>query len=114
MKTLGQQIRALREGKKISLREMCRRSGDISPAFLSDIELGRRHPSDEVLKDIARVLSVPFDGLKALDSRPAIEEIRNRAKQDPRWAYAFRRVIDEQITPDEIVEFVRRKAQVKK
>ena len=48
MKTLGQRIRELREEKDFSLRELAKKSGVTAP-FLSDIELGRRYPSEKVL-----------------------------------------------------------------
>lgn len=44
VKTLGQRIRELRERDDLSLREFARKLG-VSAAFLSDVELGRRHPS---------------------------------------------------------------------
>lgn len=40
MKTLGQRIRELRETKDLSLREFAKQLGDLSAAFLSDVELG--------------------------------------------------------------------------
>ena len=114
MKSLGQRIRELREEKDLSLRELCRKAGNLSPAFMSDLELSRRHPSDEVLANIARVLNISFEELKKLDTRPAMKEIKHRAMRDPGWGFAFRRVLDENITPDELVEMVRRKSQKKK
>ena len=48
MKTsgLGQRIRELRGKKDLSLRELAKKL-DVSAAFLSDIELGRRYPSEK-------------------------------------------------------------------
>jgi transcriptional regulator with XRE-family HTH domain len=72
---LGQRIRELREERDVSLRELAKKLG-VSAAFLSDIELGRRYPSEENLKDLARMLGVSFDNLKAHDTRPPIEEMK--------------------------------------
>ena len=55
MKPLGEYIRELRQQKDLSLRDFAKRLGGKSAAFISDIELGRRFPSDPVLEDIARV-----------------------------------------------------------
>lgn len=109
MKSLGERIRELREIKDLSLRELSRKAGDISPAFMSDVELGRRHPSDPVLAAIAKVLGTTFDELKKLDNRPAVEEMKNKVMRDPRWGLAFRRVLDENLTPDDLMDLAKKK-----
>lgn len=114
MKSLGERIRELRENKDLSLRELSKKAGDISPAFMSDVELGRRHPSDNVLGAIAKVLGASFDELKKLDTRPAVEEMKHRVMRDPRWGLAFRRVLDENVTPDELMELAKKKANREK
>jgi transcriptional regulator with XRE-family HTH domain len=111
VKTLGERIRELRDQKDLSLRELCKKAGDISPAFLSDIELGRRHPSDQVLRDIARVLGANYDDLKAHDTRPAVEEIKRRALNDPKFGFAFRRLLDENVSPEDLVNLANQKAK---
>ena len=108
MQSLGERIRELREKKDLSLRELCRKAGDVSPAHISDIELGRRHPSDGVLMAIAKALGVSFEELKKLDTRPAVEEMKNKAMRDPRWGLAFRQVIDQKISPDELLELMKK------
>ena len=57
MEGIGPYIRKRRDELDLSLREFAKKL-DCSPAFISDIELGRRHPSDEVLVEMARVLKV--------------------------------------------------------
>lgn len=52
---VGEEVRRLREGIGISLRELARRV-DLSPAMVSDIEHGRRGTSK--LADIAEQLGV--------------------------------------------------------
>src|SRR5437667_2705208 len=100
MKSLGERIRELRDEKDLSLRELCKKAGDISPAFLSDIELGRRHPSDQVLRDIAKALGAPLDALKHFDTRPAVDEMKRRAMQDPKLGFAFRRILDADVSSE--------------
>ncbi|MFS8087439.1 MAG: helix-turn-helix domain-containing protein [Acidobacteriota bacterium] len=110
MKNLGERIRELRDGKDLSLRELCKKAG-ISPAFLSDIELGRRHPSDTVLRAIAKVLGTTFDDLKEYDERPAVEEIKRRLLKDPKLGFAFRRILDENVSAEELVKLADDKAK---
>lgn len=109
--TLGQRIRELREAKDLSLREFGKKLGGRSAAFLSDIELGRRHPSDEVLVEMARVLGVSVEELRKHDSRPPVDELRRLAASDPAYGLAFRRVIEQGMSPDELLQFVREREE---
>lgn len=111
MKSLGQRIRELRDEKDLSLRELCKKAGGISAAFLSDIELGRRHPSDQVLRGIAKALGTTFDELKKCDTRPAAEELKRRAIQDPKLGFAFRRILDANVSPEDLVKLANEKAK---
>lgn len=54
---IGEFIRDLRHGAKISLRELAERAG-VSNPYLSQIERGLRKPSAEVLAQIAGALRV--------------------------------------------------------
>lgn len=54
--SLGGTIRKLRLKAEITLRELARRV-EVSPAHLSDIEHGRRMPSDDLLRRIVRELN---------------------------------------------------------
>ena len=101
-------MRRRREELDLSLRELAKRL-DCSPAFISDIELGRRYPSDKVLSDIARVLKIKVEDLRALDVRAPIDDIKRITQNDPTFALAFRTVIDKKITADELLDFVKKK-----
>ena len=111
MKTLGERIRELRDEKDLSLRELCKKADDISPAFLSDIELGRRHPSDQVLRAIAKALGTNHEDLKSHDTRPAVEEMKRRVLQDPNLGFAFRRILDENVSSEDLVNLANQKAK---
>ncbi len=114
--TLGQYIRQLREERDISLRELAAKL-KVSAAFLSDVELGRRHPSDKVLAELARLLDTSVEDLKTHDTRPPIEEIRRLSNADPVYGLAFRRLLDKRISSEEllrIAEKTRRHARKKK
>lgn len=113
MEGIGPFIRRRRDELDLSLRELAKRL-DCSPAFISDIELGRRHPSDKVLSEIARILKVKIEELRGMDVRPPIDEIRRVTHDDPTFALAFRTVIDKKISADELLEFVKKKEGEKK
>src|ERR1700686_1994464 len=101
--TLGQRLRQLREGRDVSLREFAKKLG-CSAAFWSDVELGRRYAADQMLREAARILKVSFEELKAHDTRPPLEEVKRATAEDPRYALAFRSVLDSKVTPDQFLE----------
>lgn len=104
MKTLGQYIREERDRKDVSLREFAKKI-DCSPAFLSDIELGRRNPSEDVFIKIAQSLNVSVADIKKYDTRPPTEDMRRHATSDPKMAFAFRTILENKISPDELIKF---------
>jgi len=72
--SLGQRLHELRDSADLSLRELAKKVG-ISGPFLSDIELGRRFPSEEILEKLARALNVSLEDLKQYDNREPIRAI---------------------------------------
>lgn len=113
MITLGQYIRTERDKKDFSLREFAKKI-NCSPAFLSDIELGRRHPSNEVFAKIAEQLGVSISKLKEYDTRPATEELRELSQLDPRYAFAFRTVIENNVSAEKLIELAKNESKKKK
>lgn len=90
---VGSYIRQQRERSAISLRKLAERAG-ISNPYLSQIERGLRKPSAEILKSIARALSISaetlfehaglLEGREATDIEAAIrldETLNERQKQ---------------------------------
>ena len=59
---LGQSIRAARERRGLSLRELARRV-NVSPSFVSQIELGKANPSVGTLYSLLSVLGTTLDEL---------------------------------------------------
>lgn len=110
---MGPFIRRRRDELDLSLRELAKKL-NCSPAFISDIELGRRHPSDKVLTEIARILKVKVEDLREMDVRPPIEEIKRAAQDDPTFALAFRTVLDKKISAGELLEFAKKSKNEKK
>jgi transcriptional regulator with XRE-family HTH domain len=109
MQTLGQKIRELREDQDLSLRELAKRLGGLSAAFLSDVELGRRYPSDEVLANIASVLGVSLDELRKYDTRPPVEDLKRKAESDPTFGFALRKIMEKDVSADELMKLIEKK-----
>jgi transcriptional regulator with XRE-family HTH domain len=68
------------------------------------VELGRRFPSDEMLASIAKVLKIGLDELREHDQRAPLDEIRRITELDPKYAYAFRTLVEKQVSPEEIIK----------
>jgi transcriptional regulator with XRE-family HTH domain len=109
MNTLGKRIRELRDQSDLSLREFARKLGDISPAHVSDIENGRRNPSDDLLRKMAQVLGVSFEELNKLDDRLPLEELRRAMRQDPALGFALRKVTEGKVSSDELLKLAAKK-----
>ena len=112
MKTLGQFIREKRDDLDLSLRELARRI-EVSAAFLSDIELSRRYPSDDVRDKLARELRVTVRELDSYDPRPPVEDLKRLSESNPMYGIAFRTIVDQNISPEEILK-LRSRQPVKK
>jgi len=112
-KTLGQIIREIRVEKDFSLRELSKKI-KVTPAFLSDIELGRRNPSEKTLQIIARVLETPIEELRNCDTRFPVEDLKRLSNSDPRYGFAFRKVIDKKIKLKDLLDLIEKKTKSKK
>jgi len=91
--SLGQRLRELRDKADLSLRELAKRIGVSSP-FLSDIELGRRFPSEEILAKLAGALNVSLEDLKQYDNRGPIADLKRLMDSDPKLGFAFRTAVE--------------------
>ncbi len=113
MKTLGEHIRELREKRDWSVRDLAKKI-QVSAPFLSDVELGRRHPSDDVLERLAALLDTSVNALKKYDARPPIQELKRIAATNPQMGFALRRVVDEGVSPEDLFDFLERLSRSKK
>jgi transcriptional regulator with XRE-family HTH domain len=114
MKNLGERIRELREAKDISLREFARQIGDLSAAFVSDVELGRRFPSEKVLARMAHILAVEPQELLKYDTRPPVEEFKRLAASDPTYGVLLRTIVEKKVDPEEVTKFINKSSEKKK
>lgn len=90
MDTLGERIKATRLERGMALRELARQTG-IAPAFVTDIEAGRRMPSANVLARIAAALGIPLGELQDLDPR-VTPEVRQWMEAEPRLGALLRKL----------------------
>jgi len=112
-KTLGQRIRELRQERDLSLRDLGDRLKEpgspspVSAAFLSDLENGRRFPSEEMIGKLAAALGTTEGDLQSHDQRAPSRELSDLVEMNAQYAFAFRRVLEEVkstgMPPDEIV-----------
>jgi transcriptional regulator with XRE-family HTH domain len=104
--SLGQRLRELRDKADLSLRELAKRIGISSP-FLSDIELGRRFPSEEILAKLARALNVSLEHLKQYDNREPIADLKRLVDSNPKLGFAFRTAVEKvksgELTAEELI-----------
>ena len=113
-KTLGQRIRELRQERDLSLRDLGEKLGSssnpTSPAFLSDLENGRRFPSDEMRAKLAQALGTTEEDLGSYDQRPPSRDIQELVERNPQFGFAFRRAIEaihaQNLSPDEFANRV--------
>jgi transcriptional regulator with XRE-family HTH domain len=106
-KTLGEFIRAKRDEIDLSLRELAREL-DITPPFLSDIELGKRYPSEPVMVKLAEFFKIPVSELKLLDHRESLSELKRMIEQNAKLNVAFRTAIEEvkegKLSPEQLAD----------
>lgn len=94
VQSLGQFIREERDRLNISLRELARRI-KVSAPFLTDIELGRRFPSDDTLKDLATTFGRSLEDMKQYDPRATISELKRIMDENPGVQFAFRKAVNQ-------------------
>jgi HTH-type transcriptional regulator, competence development regulator len=83
--TLGEKIKGLREDKRLSIRELGRRT-DVTGMHISNLEKGKINASPELLVKIAKVLDTDADELLHMADRvdpEVIDVIQNNPQAVP-------------------------------
>jgi transcriptional regulator with XRE-family HTH domain len=116
-KTLGQEILRYRQKAELTLRAMAKKA-KISPAHQSDIEHGRRLPSDDLLKRIAEILGnvgATYEDFKKLDTR-IDPELSDWISKHPEASQMLREIRASKESPKEVLERLKEilKAEEKK
>ncbi len=96
MGDIGEYLRSLREGQKLSLREAAAKTG-VSVSYITQIENGKRKaPGPEVLKRLAPAYNVPVrDLLRAAGYLDDIKEIKSVLSDEEEVERAFGYVISD-------------------
>ena len=111
-KPLGSYIRELRIAKGLSIRMFAQRlqqisGANISPAFMSDLENGRRFPSDKMFTCIANALEVEEEDLRNCDPRIPTQELNDLASMNSQYGFAFRKavniILEHDISPQDLL-----------
>jgi hypothetical protein len=63
---------------------------------------------------MAEVLDVTVEHLREFDSRPPVEDMKRKAEADPAYGFALRKLVERNITPEEIEELLRAKSEAEK
>ena len=96
--SLGQTIRSARQERGYSLRRMAREIC-VTPPYASDFELGRRVPSETVLRKISDLLSIDFDLLMQLAGRVG-EDAERYLKENRLAGRLIRTIADERLNDE--------------
>jgi transcriptional regulator with XRE-family HTH domain len=80
---VGLRVRALREARGMSLRDLAQRSG-VSAPMLSQVERGETSPTLTVATKIAAGLELPLSTLLRLDERQHVAVIRKAGRRSSR------------------------------
>lgn len=113
--SIGDVLRTRRvEVLKKGLREMARQL-DIAPAHLTDLETGRRSPSEELLVRLAQAYGVPVAELRAgwKKAEPVVAEVATQDATAAEKSPEFMRVARD-FTPrqwDEAISFAKQQAK---
>lgn len=83
----------------------------MSAAFLTDIEHGRRFPSDDVFEKIATTLGTTVEELKKRDARVPVKELKELVDADPKFSILFRKLAEKKISADEALRWVERREE---
>lgn len=112
--TLGSYIRNQRQEKGLSIRQMADainatgQTNKVSAGLISEIENGRRFPSDTLFHSLAAVLEIEESTLKRFDQRMPADELKELAAINPQFGFAFRRAVqiirDSGMSPSDMVQ----------
>src|SRR5262245_34639122 len=88
MPKIGELVAAARHERKWSLRHLATELG-VTPAYIADLEAGRRLPSAELMGRISIVLGISQENLTAADSRLSTE-LRDWIEERPQLTALLR------------------------
>jgi transcriptional regulator with XRE-family HTH domain len=92
MVELGERLRALRVGRRRTLREVAEAAG-VSESFVSQVERGRTGASVASLQRLAGALGIEVSDLFASDGLPRPTVLRREARQTVLWGHLGRKAL---------------------
>ena len=64
-----------------------------------------------MLEQIANVLGTTVDDLKSYDTRAPVQELKRLSIENPAYGLALRRLVDKNVSPDELNKFLKGKRE---
>jgi transcriptional regulator with XRE-family HTH domain len=98
---IAELIKSRRRARKWSLRQLGEQIG-VTPAYVADIEAGRRLPSSELRERIAAALEIPAEELAAADYRLTVD-LRDWIEERPQLT-SFLRALRTSQEPDRLIQ----------
>lgn len=101
-KTLGVFLREKRRQEGLAIRKLVEviqnmstteQELSVSPAYICEIENGRRMPSDDVLSLFVKALNIDKEELELYDTRVPNQEIQELTQMNALYGVAFRRMV---------------------
>jgi transcriptional regulator with XRE-family HTH domain len=102
--TLGDRIRTGRARKRLTLRQAAD-AVKRSPSFLSDVENGRRAPSEDVLVDLAALLDLDLDDLMAVAGKLPTD-VSEYLRNTPEAGRLFRTLSSRRVDSDGVRKLI--------
>ena len=116
-KTLGSFLREKRRQEGFAIRKLVEVIKNMStseleislpPAYICEIENGRRMPSDDVLSLFVRALNIDKEELELYDTRVPSQEIQELTQMNALYGVAFRRMVKQiqknDVSPEDLLQ----------
>ena len=116
-KTLGAFLREKRRQEGLAIRKLveviknmstAEQELSVSPAYICEIENGRRMPSDDVLSLFVKALNIDKEELELYDTRVPNQEIQELTQMNALYGVAFRRMVkhiqQNDVSPEDLLQ----------
>lgn len=117
VKTLGAFLREKRRQEGLAIRKLVEviknmstteQELSVSPAYICEIENGRRMPSDDVLSLFVKALNIDKEELELYDTRVPNQEIQELTQMNALYGVAFRRMVkhiqQNDVSPEDLLQ----------
>lgn len=108
---LGKKIDDARNRHEHGVRALAREM-NVSHGYVRDIIKGNRVPSEKVIRDLCRVLTLDYDEVMTLAGRVG-DSVHRRARSSMRYGQFIRMLADSEVTDEEIDRLTRYFRQIR-